>query len=395
MKAIIYGAGKISRGFISQLLYLAGYEIVYVDINASLLQQLSERQQFTVHVMGAEEKNTLISGYKCLSLTDTAAVAEQMKTADIIFTSVGGKNLVSLGATIAASLAEVFRDGKPEGHLNIITCENWKAPARVLAESIKSHLNEEDAQRFDSVIGVAQAVVMRSAVDPTPQMLANDPLTVPVQDFWQLPVDIDGIKGEPPAIEGVIYQPNFAGFLERKIFTYNTGNATIAYLGYLKKRYTLADAANDEFIVSVLDQGYQETNRALSLKHQCGLEEQTAFSEQAKRKYQDYAIVDDVRRHAADPIRKLGPEDRLVGAARLIEHYHLPVDGISTAIAAALYYDNPEDAIALSLRSMRQQQGINYVLENVCNISPGEALANAILEKIAYLKKTGIIDDES
>lgn len=126
MKAIIYGAGKISRGFISQLLSLADYDIVYVDINTALLAQLSARKTFTVYVMGAPEKNTLITGYHCLSLTDTAAVARELKTADLVFTSVGGKNLQALGATMAASLTALFNDGGREGDLNIITCENWK-----------------------------------------------------------------------------------------------------------------------------------------------------------------------------------------------------------------------------------------------------------------------------
>ncbi|HEY0210634.1 hypothetical protein [Acerihabitans sp.] len=394
MKAIIYGAGKISRGFLSQLLYLADYEIVYVDINAALLEQLNTRKQFTVHVMGAEEKNTIITGFRCFSLSDTAAVARELKEADIAFTSVGGKNLQSLGATIAASLTEVFKTGGLKGNLNIITCENWKDPASVLAESIRSHLSDGDADLFENTIGVAQAVVMRSAVDPTAEMLERDPLIVPVQDFWQLPVNIDSIKGEPPVIKGIIYQENFAGFLERKIYTYNTGNATIAYLGYLKKCYALADAANDKFIVSVLDQVYHETNKALSLKHKCSLDEQTKFSEQAKRKYQDYAIIDDVRRHANDPIRKLGPDDRLIGAAKLMQQYDLPVDGISISIAAALYYDNPTDALAVSLKSMREQHGVDYVLETVCKISPDGTLAKTIKEKIEYLKKIGIIGHE-
>ncbi|OON42029.1 hypothetical protein BTJ39_02420 [Izhakiella australiensis] len=394
MKAIIYGAGKISRGFISQLLHIAGWQIVYVDLNEALLEQLRSRGSFTVEVMGATEKNSVIQGYTCLALSDTAAVAKQLKDADIIFTSVGGKNLQALGQTIAESLSLCLRDGGIKNSLNIITCENWKDPAKVLTASIKSHSGTRENQLFDQQIGVAQAVVMRSAVEPTPDMLARDPLIVPVQDFWQLPVDADSIKGQPPAIEGIVYQENFAGFLERKIFTYNTGNATIAYLGYLKKRYALAEAANDPFIVSVLDEVYQETNRALALKHQCSIEEQQAFSAQAKRKYQDFAIIDDVRRHANDPLRKLGPDDRLIGAARLVQAYDLPVDGIATAIAAALYYDNPQDEHAVALRAMREQHGISHILEHVCQISPDGNLARVVKEKIAYLKKTGIIEHE-
>ncbi|KGT92903.1 hypothetical protein NG99_13300 [Erwinia typographi] len=391
MKAIIYGAGKISRGFISQLLYLAEWEIVYVDLNEPLLQQLRTRGHFTVHVMGAEQMNTLVDGYRCLSLNDIEGVAYELQDADVVFTSVGGKNLVSLGASIAASLTDCYQRDQRQSALNIITCENWKDPARVLSESIRAHLSAEHAALFTGRTGVAQAVVMRSAVDPTPEMLLHDPLIVPVQDFWELPVDAANIRGQQPAIKGVVYQDNFAGFLERKIFTYNTGNATIAYLGYLKKLYSLADAANDSFIVSVLENVYTATNLALSRRHHCSLEEQTAFSLQAKRKYQDYAIIDDVRRHAADPLRKLGPDDRLIGAAKLVSEYDLPLDGIATSIAAALYYDNQQDPLAVKLKEMREQQGIDHILKTVCQIPTDGLLAAAIREKIIFLKNAGII----
>ncbi|ORM71202.1 hypothetical protein [Pantoea rwandensis] len=391
MKAIIFGAGKISRGFISQLLYLAGWEIVYVDLNVPLLEQLRARGRFTVHVMGAEEKNTLVEGYRCLSLHDIQGIAGELEDADVIFTSVGGKNLVSLGATIAAALTECYQRNTRLDALNIITCENWKDPARVLSESISKSLSAEHAVLFKARTGVAQAVVMRSAVDPTPEMLQLDPLVVPVQDFWELPVDADNLCGTRPAIPGIVFQDNFAGFLERKIFTYNTGNATIAYLGYLKQLYSLAEAANDPFIVSVLESVYAETNTALARRHNCSLEEQTAFSEQAKRKYQDYAIIDDVRRHAADPLRKLGPDDRLIGAARLVGEYNLPLDGIATSIAAALYFDNPEDELALKLQELRETSGIDHILKTVCHIPTDGVLAASIREKITLLINSGII----
>lgn len=391
MKAIIYGAGKISRGFISQLLYLAGWEIVYVDLNEELLTRLRASGRFTVHVMGAEQKNTVIEGFRCLNLKDVEAIARELQDADLVFTSVGGKNLVSLGETIAASLSDCYRRDERKKALNIITCENWKEPARVLSESIASHLSEEYRPFFRANTGVAQAVVMRSAVDPTPEMLQQDPLIVPVQDFWELPVDAANILDPRPELQGLIYQDNFAGFLERKIYTYNTGNATIAYLGYLRKLYSLADAANDAFIVSVLDRVYASTNQALSRRHGCSLQEQAAFSEQAKRKYQDHAIIDDVRRHAADPLRKLGPDDRLIGAAKLVSRYDLPLDGIATSIAAALFYDNPEDPLALKLKAMRESEGINHILKFVCQIETDGSLASAIREKINFLKSSGII----
>ncbi len=42
-KAIIFGAGKIARGFIGQLLYLSDFEITFVDVFEPIVNVLNER----------------------------------------------------------------------------------------------------------------------------------------------------------------------------------------------------------------------------------------------------------------------------------------------------------------------------------------------------------------
>ena len=66
---------------------------------------------------------------------------------------------------------------------------------------------------------------------------------------------------------------------------------------------------------------YGETAAALSRKHGYPLDEQLEFAQGSKRKPQDYRIVDYIERNARDPMRKLGPDDRLVGSARMVESY--------------------------------------------------------------------------
>ena len=40
MKAVMYGAGSIGRGFIAQLFYESGYDTVFIDIDRELIGRI-------------------------------------------------------------------------------------------------------------------------------------------------------------------------------------------------------------------------------------------------------------------------------------------------------------------------------------------------------------------
>ncbi|BBI33570.1 mannitol dehydrogenase family protein [Cohnella abietis] len=390
MKAIIFGGGKIARGFIAHLLYLSKAEIVFVDVNEQLVSMLNNRDHYRVHIMGADHKSADIKGFSGLSLSDAEGIAKVWEEADVAFTSVGGKNLSALAKSMAAAFA--LRCQKPfTKPFQIITCENWKRPAAELKLEVRKHLTDDQIQLFDQWVGIAEAAVMRSAVEPPQALIDADPLCVCVQDHWELPVDLDAVVGEPPEIEHVRYISQFGGFLERKIFTNNTGNATISYLGNLKKHLLVSDAANDADIEQLLDVVYGETGKALSAEYGIPLPEQIEFAHKAKKKYQDANIVDYVERHARDPIRKLGPEDRLVGAARLAERHGIEPMGIATAIAAALYYDQPSDPFAVVLKERRESEGVVNVMTDICGIAEDEPLGKLVQSRIVWLQMKGWI----
>lgn len=390
MKCVILGAGKIARGFIGHLLYLSEIPFTFVEKFDGLVDLINERGQYTVNILGNSEKNCVVKGAKAISFADTDKVAEAIADADAVFTSVGGKNL---GDLVPLLVKGIERKAKQGGNLNIVTCENWKLPATILKNGVEEAISEEAKEYFHSHVGLTEAVIMRSAIESPKELLEKDPLIVNVQDFWELPIDASRIVGELPNIQGLKLIESFTGFLERKFYTYNAANGTTSYVGALLGFEKIADAAHDERIIKILDGVYQETAQALSKKHNFPLDEQLAFTLTSKRKLQDYTIVDFIERNARDPLRKLGPDDRLVGSARLVLEYGIKPENLCIAIAAAIYYVSEGDEFARELVRMRTEEGVDAVIEKVCNLDPNGELGLLIKEKIALLKEWGWIHE--
>ncbi|MBO5460586.1 MAG: hypothetical protein J5983_02150 [Ruminococcus sp.] len=390
MSCVIFGAGKIARGFIGHLLYLSGIEFSFVEYADALADLINERGSYTVNILGNQEANCVVKGAKAYKYSQAEEITDAIADADCVFTAVGGKNL---GAITELLTKGIEKKAKKGGKLNVVTCENWKQPAQIIRDAVTEQISDEAKEYLKNEVGITEAVIMRSAIESDKELLAKDPLTVNVQNFWELPVDASRIAGELPKIQGLKLIPEFTGFLERKFYTYNAANGTTSFLGALLGYEKIADAAHDERILEILEGVYSETAQALSKKHNFPLDEQMAFTRTSKNKLQDYTIVDFIERNARDPLRKLGKDDRLVGSARLVLEYGIKPVNLATAIAAAIYYKSEGDPFARELERIREEEGIDAVLTNVCQIDADGELGLLIKEKIALLKEKGWIKE--
>ncbi|WP_127582020.1 hypothetical protein [Paenibacillus koleovorans] len=393
MKAIVFGAGKIARGFVGHLLQLSGYSTVFVDVHLPLVELLNARRSYEVHIMGNPGRSGKVTSVSAILLSDVEAIAREWAKADIGFVAVGGKNLAALGAILGRAFQARYEQGTVRGPVNLVVCENWKQPAIELRQAIRAQLAGAAIEAFDCWVGIAESAVMRSGVDPTPEMLKEDPLCCRMSDYWELPVDEEALVGSPPPIQGVQYMDGFAGFLERKFYTYNAANGTVSYLGFLRGHEQLFAAATDPGIVNILDGVYSETSAALAQKYGIPLEEQLVFSQSSRKKLQDPNIDDSIERNARDPVRKLGPDDRLVGSARLVLQQGGTPRHLAISIAAALYYEHPEDPIAFQLKEMRLDpaRGTDYILQHICRLAPEDPLTGLVRDGVAQLREKGWI----
>ena len=330
--AVIFGAGKVGRGFLAQLLTRGGWRIHFVDSDQNLVDALAVGSYQICNLATGEVET--ISGY-------SASVEHLLlDEADLILTSLGGNRL----ADWAASISEIDRE------VDIILAENHSSPAVVVREKI-----------WSEKVGIAQAQVLRSCIEPTPELVTEyGPLTVQVQDHWTLPFDGDALVNPEllARIAGFEPRPNFAIELTRKLYTYNAINAAVCYLGAQAGHGMLADAANDEDIATVARAVGAESSAALIAEYGFNADEQQGWCERALAKYQDESISDPIERNCRDPIRKLGLHDRILGPLHLCFEHDLPHSALVATLRSALAYCDPSDLAAETLEQTIAEHGI-------------------------------------
>ena len=252
MKAIILGAGRIGRGFVTELMTLNNIQVTFFDAMPAMVESLNREKEYTIHVLGNPDLDLRKTDVVAYETSDTDKLSQCWQEADFVFTACGGKNLKSVGATLASAFKKMAAAGKLHVS-NIVTCENWIDPAKDLKEGILENLSAQEAEEFEKYTGVSEAVILCTGTGaPDPSKVTN-PMDTWVQNLRYLPIDRDRIKGEIPKLEYVEFVPAFGDLLKQKIYTNNTSVATVAYLGRLVGKTYVAESANDPQIEPIVD----------------------------------------------------------------------------------------------------------------------------------------------
>ena len=106
-RAIHFGAGNIGRGFIGLLLSKAGYEVTFVDVAEALVNDINERGQYYVEIVGDQPERILVENVKAInSNTNLEDLLAAFVEADIVTTAIGPNILKFIAPNIATTLDE-------------------------------------------------------------------------------------------------------------------------------------------------------------------------------------------------------------------------------------------------------------------------------------------------
>lgn len=381
-QAIHFGGGNIGRGFIGELLVRSGYEVTFVDVAEALVDEINARRSYDIEVVGDDPRTIHVEHVKAInSNVNLEELLDAFVTVDIVTTAIGPNILKFIAPNIAKGLAR--RVEKNETPLNIIACENMVGGSTVLKNFVYEHLDESTKEKVMRCIGFPDAAVDRIV----PIQHNEDPLLVKVEPFAEWDVDRKGVVGSEPQIEGLTWVDDLEAYIERKLFSVNTGHASIAYMAYLKGIEDIASAMKDEEIVSFVRRVWAETSELLIEKYGFDREKHAAYIRTAEERFTNPHLSDAVTRVARGPKRKLGVKDRLVSpAAQLIERGRKP-EALATVIAAALRFDFADDPEAVEVQGYIKEHGFEKALMHFTEIPAGSELFNLILDKNAELKK--------
>ncbi len=378
MKAVHFGAGNIGRGFVGLLLHEGGYDLVFSDVSAALVEAINSASSYTVHEVGEGGVDKEVTGFRAIdSSVDAEALVDEIATADVVTTAVGPTILKFVAPHIVAGLA--LRDPSLPP-LQIMACEN----AIGATDQLREHVVELAGESWDAL--ASRSVFANTAVDRIVPAQSGGGVDVTVEPFYEWAIERPPFGDNPPHIPGAHFVDDLEPYIERKLFTVNTGHATTAYFGAQAGIERISDALADPEIAAKVEAALEETSALLVEKHELDAGVQGEYRATILRRFRNAALPDTVWRVGRQPLRKLSRHERFVGPAAEAVERGLPVDALVAAMAAALEFSDAEDAQAVDLQRMLRELDAEAFTAEVTGLDPEHALYARIVEIVAARK---------
>lgn len=371
--AVHFGAGNIGRGFIGALFSQSGYHVTFVDIADQIINQLNEEKRYQVTLATDQHESTMIENVSGLNnRSQEQEVVEAISNAEYLTTAIGPNILPHIAPLIAKGIAERIKNNSDK--LYVIACENQISATDLLKGYIFEHLDEQTKANLEGKV-----YFFNSAVDRIVPIQNNQgSLDVLVETYYEWVVET---KESIPPVEGMKIVADLAPYIERKLFTVNTGHAVIAYLGYLGNKPTIDQALADESILNQVRATLDETGAYLIKQYGLNQDEHQQYIDKIIQRFKNAHLHDAVTRVGRSPLRKLGPNDRLVKPAREAAKAGLSYINLAKAIAAALHFDYQEDPEAVKLQEMIKEKGLPAALKEVSGLEESSEITKEIIRQ--------------
>jgi len=374
MKATHFGAGNIGRGFIGEILAKNGFSIEFVDINETIINALMSRKGYTIEL--AEESKQQIQVANVTGINNQKnpeAVIDSVATSQIVTTAIG-PNILPFIAELIAKGIQKRRANQVTEKLDVIACENMIWGSQFLFEKVKAYLTREDLDYVNQYVGFPNAAVDRIV----PIQHHDDPLFVSVEPFSEWVVDKTQMKNPELVLSDVEYVDDLEPYIERKLFSVNTGHASVAYTGASLGYQTIDEAIADEKVLTTLENVLKETGSLLIAKWQFDPQVHQAYAQKIVARFKNPYISDAITRVARTPIRKLGYDERFIRPIRELHDRNLSYQQLLTVVGLIFNYRDEKDEQSVELQKMLQNESLEAVVRKVTQLTDETLIAEIV-----------------
>lgn len=384
-----FGAGNIGRSFIGQLFSRADYEVIFVDIDDALIEGLNAAGAYDLVVKEPDgDRRITIDHVRAIHSGNREAVSQAVAEASYIATSVGSGVLKHIFPVLAAGLQQ------RKEPVDIIIAENMRRGAEFFKDGLSPYLPK--AFPFSRRVGLVETSIGKMVPIMTREDRAQDPLQVFSEAYNTLIVDASGFITEIPPLEGLKAVDHIDAYVDRKLFVHNLGHAAAAYLGHVShpEAVYIREVLEDPELLREVRLVMQEGGNAVLKAYPESFNQaaMNAHIEDLLSRFRNPSLGDTLFRVGRDLHRKLGKNDRIIGAMLLASRKNLPFDHIAGVYRAALSFhalgeDGKPDEKDAAFYALLSSSGADYILREVSGLSAQDAGNDAEVSVAEMLRK--------
>lgn len=256
-----------------------------------------------------------------------------------------------------------------------------------LAEFIKESKNTPQ-DRLSSIHDRARFA--NSAIDRiVPGQDPNAGLNVKIESFYEWVVDKTPFAPHgPPKVEAIKWVDDLVPYIERKLYTVNTGHAAAAYYGYARGKKTIAEALEDHEIHHIVKECLAETSHLIVHKHGITEAEQKHYVAKIIKRISNPHLEDVVERVGRAPLRKLGRNERFVGPAHHLAEQGDKYTSLLGAIEQTFHFvDVTGDDESVELGKMLKSMDAESLVAKVCGLEKQDKMFGEVVQIVQKVQK--------
>lgn len=376
---MIWGAGKIGRGFLADLFASVYEKLIFVDASVPLIEMLNERKKYTIlKLTGSCEEGRVEIDDFCAVHSDDPWAVDAFTKVDALAVALFPEKFPDVAEKIVQGLIARETVGIVDP-LDVYICANISNSKILLRDALKEAADLKHAQNLLVRLRLAECIVIRMAVEPSLEQLQEDPLIVVTNGYPELIADACEFVGDQPEVPGIVFTDNIEHEKIRKLYTYNMMHAFYSYVGSQKGHTTIYECTQDPDVQTAALGALEEASEALVSEYSFTEEDMRTWNEKVVRNMKNPMLNDTLARVGSDPARKLGYGDRLVGPAMLCIRNGIYPYYLSKAIAGA-FLSAPELTLGATVQQALQIKGIRSAAAEFCGLQQEPALVQMIVE---------------
>lgn len=361
---VVLGAGSIGCGFVAERVLAARQPVTLVTRTAGQAEALRVPGGAHVRLLGRRGPSDLrLAPVEAVPAADDETVVSRIAGADLVAVCVGSAPLAGLAPLLAAGLRQ------HRGRINVLVFDNSRGAAARLRQEVAGGART-GAGRHGYADALVERIVVRGPGGPDagPRFLGEARTGVVV--------DASALRAPLPRLGGLLLVDDYEAHVLRKLYVFSAGHAAAAYLGALYGHRLLADAVADPRVrVDVLG-AMAEGQAGLAARYGVRFAGGPARRLAELTRFASRELGDTVARVGREPLRKLGPQDRVVGPALAAAAAGVVPVALARVAAAALLTGDLDDGARARLHRL----GAAHTLQQVARLPEGSTFGRLVAD---------------